>query len=52
MLWEAAMRATGVRGGLAMICTGVGERDIPLPHGSLRCALLRSKNIPFADSVT
>ncbi len=24
------------------------EREIPLPHGSLRCALLRSMNIPFA----
>ena len=23
------------------------EWDIHLPHGSLRCALLRSKNIPF-----
>ena len=27
----------------------VCERETPLPHGSLRCALLRSMTIPFAD---
>ncbi len=36
------MRATGFKSLTA------SKRDISLPHGSLRCALLRSINVPFA----
>ena len=38
----------GHAGDILTIPTRVGEQAVPLPHGSLRCALLRSTNTLFA----